>query len=103
MLDKQSKQLFWVMGAIERLQGLGFILGSPRHVIVDKIDEWNQIDSERHELMDDESLESATAYICETNGAKDEDAAVITEAVFSFRDRREDMVKFAMKNNLVKN
>ena len=99
--DKRSQQAFWVIGALERLQGLGFISDVRLYVAPGEIDAWQSVDERRREIMDDDSVWSLTRLICADSGMEDKESiAKVALAVFHFRDHREDMVKFAMKRTL---
>lgn len=98
-IQRQSKVLFWAIGALERLQGLGFVSNTPMFITADAVHQWMQIDEEEQDLLkDDEMLASAVSYVV-TKGGMTDPASVLgaIELVFDFRDNRKAMVSFALE------
>ena len=97
-LNKKECQALWVYAALERLQSLKFIDGASYGLSPDGIDQFLLIDDHRHVLFDDEKdFETLISFICRDKNVaqKQEDIDGVIDIVRDFRDRREDLVKFA--------
>lgn len=104
-LNKKEYQALWVYAALERLQNLGFIQGADYNLTPDGIDQFLVIDDHRHVLFDDEKdFEILISLICRDKNVaqKQEDVDGIIQIVRDFRDRREDLVKFALTSIITK-
>jgi hypothetical protein len=93
--SRKAEQLFWCIGALERLQGLGIVSNYDRHILPKEIDRWQQVDERRHEIIfDNRVLSSAITYLCMDAGMKDAtDIEIVVRATIFFRDNRETMIK----------
>lgn len=61
-LDQEERQLIWICGALERLEGLGAIAAGNSKISDDHIDFYLQLDDNRHKLFQNKSeLASMTA------------------------------------------
>lgn len=99
--SKAQEQLFWAIGVIERLANLGFIDNPPMHVTDKFIDLFLSIDEDCKNLFDDEEqFDSLFRYVCKDAGITDpEDVLTVTILARSYRDTRENLVRFALANN----
>lgn len=101
-ISKHADQLFWVIGAMERLQHLGYIRGAFQYIKQDRMDEWAKIDARRLEIVDDNALRGATMYLCRKGGLRDrEETEEMILLVKNFRDQRELLVRNAMEKNMI--
>lgn len=99
---RQADQLFWVIGALERLQHLGYIRGAVQCVTQQKIDDWVEIDAGRLEIIDDNALRGATMYLCRKGGLTNrEEVEAMISLVKDFRDQRELLVRNALEKNMI--
>lgn len=61
-LSMEDRQVIWICGALERLEGLGAIAAGNSKISDDHIDFYLQLDDKRHELFPDKKeLASMTA------------------------------------------
>jgi hypothetical protein len=104
-LKKKDFQVLWVFAALERLQHLGMIKGAEYTLSPEGIDLFLEVDEHRHVLFDDEEVfERVVHLVCtdkEMIHTEDEFAQII-QLVRSFRDNREDLVKFALSDIIKK-
>lgn len=98
-LPLPAQQLFWAMGALERLQELGVIGNTPYHIVPSEIDLWQEVDERRMEILaDDRILRSLVIHLCRDGGMTDDgDMRRIAFLVREFRDHREKMVQFMLE------
>ena len=97
--SKRDCQVLWVFAALERLQNLGMIGGANYSLTPDGIDLFIEIDEHRDVLFDSErDFDLAVTVVCRDKNPdhSEEDIAQIIQVVRDFRDRREDLVKFAL-------
>lgn len=101
-LEQKQEQIFWCIGALERLQGLGVIGDFFIHVRPDQIDYWQEIDQRRHEVIGDNSvLASVVTYLCNKSGMRNQsDVDMVIKSVVCFRDAREDITKWFLSKML---
>lgn len=100
-LTKKDYQVLWVFAALERLQNLGMISGADYNLTPDGIDRFLEVDDHRHVLFDNEKdFETLVTLICNDKDVAHtkEEIDDVIQIVRSFRDEREDLVKFALSN-----
>lgn len=93
-------QVFWVVGALERLSTLGFLQQPLLQVSAHAIDFFVELDEHRNNLFaDDTSLTDLVTAIIKSESPKtpEEDIKLITNLVCEYKNERTDMVKYAMK------
>lgn len=97
-LSLPEQQLFWAMGALERLQGLGVIGNTPYYIAPEEIDLWQQADERRMEIVaDDRILQSLVFHLCRGGGMKEDgDIRRVAFLVKEFRDNRQKLVSFML-------
>ena len=101
-LEQKQEQIFWCVGALERLQSLGVIGDFQMYVRPDQIDYWQEVDQKRHEVIGDNSvLASAVTYLCNRSGLADQSQIdLVVKIVTCFRDTREDVIKWFLSKTL---
>ncbi len=105
MLDRKNQQALWVFGALERLQSLRILHGASYGLSPEGIDLFLEIDEHRDALFDNENnFDDLVCYICRERNPDQtkDDLAEVIQVVRDYRDRREDLVRFAL-THLAKN
>lgn len=100
-MTKRDKQLFWVLGALERLAHLGYLQDPPYHLVSDKIDFFLELDSYCQLLFEsDKEFSTLLGFVCKDAGVTDpEEVASITQLARDYKDNRDTLAKFAFENN----
>lgn len=103
-VDKKHQQVFWAFGVLERLANLGFIENPPFCIAGDKIDLFLEIDSYCQILFDtDEEFDALLKLVCKDAGVTDpEQVVTITQIARDYKDNRDELVKFALNNSILK-
>lgn len=104
-LNLIERQVLWVVGSLERLATLGFFDPDvPLQINKDFIDVYLEIDENRSELFDNLYDLAHCLFGClEVNqeGSFPEDQfESIFRILIEYKDRRDDVVKFALANNM---
>lgn len=97
----EHNQLFWVVGALERLATLGMLKEPPLRVSQDAIDMFVSLDDVRDYLFPDKNTikEIVSCLVYDFNHTKDPDVIdSLTHLLIEYKDDRERIVKYALSH-----
>ena len=101
MIDKQTCQVLWVFGAMERLCTLGLLQDTRVQITQKAIDLFLLIDENREILFDkDEHFVSLVKLVCKDFNVQDDQVDDIIEMVREYKDNRTKLVQFSLANSL---
>ena len=101
MIDKQTCQVLWVYGAMERLCTLGLLQDTGMQITQQAIDLFLLIDENREILFDkDEHFVSLVNLVCKDFNAQDDQVDDIIEMVREYKNNRTKLVQFSLTNSL---
>lgn len=98
MEERKENQVIWVFGVLERLCNLGMIGGFGYHV--NNVDQFIEIDEQRSTLFDnDEMMGKLVSIIChkECGITAPEEIGAVIHLVKCYKDKRSELVKFALE------
>jgi hypothetical protein len=95
----ECNQIFWVVGALERLATLGMLEEPPLKVSQDAIDAFISLDEVRDYLFQDNSTlkEIVSELVYDFNRTKDSNVIDgLTHLLIDYKDNRERIIKYAL-------
>ena len=105
--ELQCSQVFWVVGAAQRLANLGLLDAVPIGIAMEKNDEWIELDKTRQFLFENDFEIASIFYALVTNDGKLEDNYDestfdnMTQVLIDYKDNRIELVRCALEHCLV--
>lgn len=102
----ECNQMFWVVGALERLATLGMLEEPPLKVSQDAIDNFISLDEVRDYLFEsNNTLKEIVSYLVyDFNHTKDPEVVNgLTHLLIDYKDNRERLVKYALTHRYNEN
>jgi len=106
--ELQCSQVFWVVGAAQRLANLGLLDEVPCGIPIEKNDEWVELDKTRHFLFENDFEVASIFYGLVTHGYGDDADTYdednfdnMTKCLIDYKDNRTELVRCVLEHTLI--